>query len=149
MKQLLTQNKKAELLNSHFASKTNIQGVDDEVPFLDKKDNIFSELSNMNTSPIELSKIIRTIKKSNQSNCGVPAKFLSLIATPISFSLSRMYNNLFEIGHFPDIFKLAHITIAPFRYFPHYQNFLNQLCITGCCPTALKTVLYQKDRQHI
>ena len=53
---------KAELLNSHFASKTNIQGVDDEVPFLDKKDNIFSELNNMNTSPIDLSKIIRTIK---------------------------------------------------------------------------------------
>ena len=29
---------KAELINSHFASKTNIQGVDDQVPFLDKKD---------------------------------------------------------------------------------------------------------------
>ena len=41
----------------------------------------------------------------------MPAKFLSLIATPVSFPLSRMYNNLFDIGHFPDVFKLAHITV--------------------------------------
>ena len=51
---------KAEILNAHFAAKSNIQGVNDEVPFLDDKENIFSELSNMNTSPIEISKIIRT-----------------------------------------------------------------------------------------
>ena len=102
--------KKADILNSHFASKAKVQGNNDEIPFLDKKENIFSELSNINTSPIEISKIIRTLKKSNQSHCGVPAKFLSLIATPVSFALSRMYNNLFEIGHFPDVFKLAHIT---------------------------------------
>ena len=33
-----------------------------------------------------------------------------MIATPISFSLSRLFNNLFEIGHFPHIWKIAHVT---------------------------------------
>ena len=34
----------------------------------------------------------------------------SLISTPISFPLSRLFNNLFEDGHFPEIFKQSHIT---------------------------------------
>ena len=33
-----------------------------------------------------------------------------MIATPISFSMSRLFNNLFEIGHFPYLWKLAHVT---------------------------------------
>ena len=57
-----------------------------------------------------MKKMKKEIKKSNSSHCGIPGKFLSLISTPISFPLSRLYNNLFEIGHFPDIFKLSHIT---------------------------------------
>ena len=52
----------------------------------------------------------REIKKSNGSHCGIPGKFLSLISTPISFPLSRLFNNLFEAGHFPEIFKQSHIT---------------------------------------
>ena len=36
--------------------------------------------------------------------------FSSLIETPISFPLSRLFNNLFEDGHFPEIFKQSHIT---------------------------------------
>ena len=33
-----------------------------------------------------------------------------MIATPISFSLSKLLNNLFEIGRFPDMWKLSHVT---------------------------------------
>ena len=33
-----------------------------------------------------------------------------MIATPISLSPSRMLNNNFEIGHFPDIFKISYVT---------------------------------------
>ena len=33
-----------------------------------------------------------------------------MIATPLSFSLARMLNNYFEIGVFPDIFKISHNT---------------------------------------
>ena len=33
-----------------------------------------------------------------------------MIATPISFPLYKLFNNCFEVGHFPDIFKIAQIT---------------------------------------
>ena len=44
------------------------------------------------------------------SYCGIPGKFIHMISTPISFSMSRLFNNLFEMGHFPDIWKIAHVT---------------------------------------
>ena len=60
---------------------------------------------------MEISKIIRDhLKKSCISYCGIPGKFLGLIATPISFSMSRLFNNLFQIGHYPDLWKISHIT---------------------------------------
>ena len=62
-----------------------------------------------NTSPIELSKKFReNLKQSHLSYCGVPGNFLSMIATPISFSMSKLFNNLFE--KFPDMRKLSHVT---------------------------------------
>ena len=63
-----------------------------------------------NTSPIEVAKIIRNIKKSHLSQCGIPGKFIHLISTPVSFSMSRLFNNLFQAGHFPSIWKIAHVT---------------------------------------
>ena len=33
--------KKADILNSHFASKAKVQGNNDKIPYLDKKENIF------------------------------------------------------------------------------------------------------------
>ena len=36
--------------------------------------------------------------------------FINLISQPISQSMSKLFNNLFEIGHFPDLWKIAHIT---------------------------------------
>ena len=44
------------------------------------------------------------------SYCGIPGKFIHMISTTISFSMSRLFNNLFEIGHFPNLWKIAHIT---------------------------------------
>ena len=100
---------KAIILNQKNSSKASVIGENDVPPNLCKFD-VLSELSSINTSPLEVGKIIRDIKKSHQSYCGVPGKFLSLISTPISFPMSRMFNNMFEVGHFPDTFKLAHIT---------------------------------------
>ena len=108
--QTITDSKqKSDLLNKHFANKSTLPGQHDQPPILDKF-NTLSDLSQINTSPIEISKIIRTMKKSNQSTCGVPGKFLSLIATPISFPLSLLFNDMFSEGFFPDEFKVAHIT---------------------------------------
>ena len=57
-----------------------------------------------------MTKIIRNIKKSHLSQCGISGNFIHIIFTPISFSMSRLFNNLFEIGHFPDVWKIAHVT---------------------------------------
>ena len=100
---------KGDILNQHFSSKSTVTGNDDVPPDLDKIP-VTSEFNNLNTSPIEVAKIIRNIKRSKQSYCGVPGKFLSLISTPISFSLTKLFNNMFEHGHFPHNFKLAHVT---------------------------------------
>ena len=78
--------------------------------FLEPITSISSALSSINTSPIEVSKVLRQLKKSNFSHCGISGRFVNIIATPLSFSLSRMFNNCFEIGHFPDIFKISHVT---------------------------------------
>ena len=100
---------KSNILNSYFASKSHVDGADDAPPILPKRP-VSNPLHSFSTSHIEVSKIIRTLKKSNSSYCGIPAKFLSLIATPISFSLTQLFNNLFSVGVFPDCFKMAHIT---------------------------------------
>ena len=101
---------KSNLFNDLFASKATVPGNNDPVPLLPPRNDIFSNLSNINTSPIEVAKFIRTLKKSNSSHCGIPGKFLAMISTPISFPLYRLFNNCFSIGHFPEIFKIAQIT---------------------------------------
>ena len=100
---------KSNLLNSHFANKSTVNNSDENVPDLDRYENI-SPFYTINTSSIEVAKILRSLKKSNFSHCGIPGKFLAFISTPISFSLSKLFNNQFEIGQFPDIWKISHIT---------------------------------------
>ena len=82
---------KADLFNELFVSKATVPNNNDPVPDLPPRNDILSTLSNLNTSPIEVAKIIRNLKKSNSSHSGVPAKFLSYISTPISFPLYRLF----------------------------------------------------------
>ena len=100
---------KSEIFNSHFSKKSTVDGHIDIPPNLERFDDI-SDLSIINTSPIEAGRLIRILKKSNISPCGISGKFLQIISSEISYSLSRLLNNLFEIGHFPDQWKIAHIT---------------------------------------
>ena len=101
---------KADVFNNFFASKSSVQGANDPPPVFPPNENIFEKLSSINTSPIEVAKLCRNIKKFNSSHCGVPGKCLVLIATPISFCLYKVFTNMFEIGHVPEIFKIGHIT---------------------------------------
>ena len=100
---------RSNIFNHFFASKSTVKDLNDPVPNLQRKEGV-SSLNTLNTSPIEVARIIRKIKQSYLSHCGISGKFIHLISTPISFSLSRLFNNLFELGHFPDIWKIAHIT---------------------------------------
>ena len=70
---------KSNLLNSFFASKSSVPCPNDPVPSLEKIDGIPS-LEYLNTSPIEVAKIIRDMKKSRFSHCGIPGAFLSMIS---------------------------------------------------------------------
>ena len=54
---------KSEHLNNIFVSKASVHGSDDPVPHLDPIDSISSSLSSINTSPIEVSKVLRQLKK--------------------------------------------------------------------------------------
>ena len=54
---------KSNLFNHFFASKTNINGFDDQVPALDEL-HIASKIQDFNTSPFEIAKIIRELKNS-------------------------------------------------------------------------------------
>ena len=100
---------KSEILNRHFASKAQVPNPDDIPPDIPRHD-VQSPLSTIHTSHIEVAKLIRTMKQSSFSHCGVTAKFLCLISTPISFSLSTLFNNMFSEGIFPELFKIAHVT---------------------------------------
>ena len=99
----------SNLFNNLFASKATVNSPDDPIPNLQQKEGV-SLLDNINTSPIEVAKFIRNIKQSHFSQCGIPGKFIKIISTPISFSMSRLFNNRFESGHFPNLWKLAHVT---------------------------------------
>ena len=59
---------KSNILNNHFASKSTIHGSDDHVPILPLKDNV----PLFDTSPLETAKIIRALKQSCTSYCGIP-----------------------------------------------------------------------------
>ena len=95
-------NEKSNIFNAFFTSKSTVPNHNDPAPPLEKIEGI-PPLSSINTSPFEIGKFIRNIKKSYLSYCGIPGKFISLISTTVSFSMSRLFNNLFEIGHFPDL----------------------------------------------
>ena len=101
---------KCNIFNDFFASKATVSGDDDEVPDLEPKDDIFEGLNDINTSYFEVAKLCRDIKKSKTSQCGLPGKYIAMVATPISFPLTRIFNNMFAEGIFPEIFKIAHVT---------------------------------------
>ena len=112
-----------------FSSKSRFPNFNDPVPHLPIREGL-NKLDMLNTSPIEVAKIIRTLKKSSFSHCGVPGKFFSLISTPISFSMSRLFNNFFEIGYFPEMWKISHIT-------PIYKRSGPKSCKTSYRPISL------------
>ena len=64
----------------------------------------------INTSPIDVAKFIRGLKTCHISQYALPGNYLHMISQPVSYYLSKLMNNLFEVGHFPDLWKIAHVT---------------------------------------
>ena len=59
---------KCKIFNDYFASKAAVPGNDNQVPNLPPRDDINENLSNVNTSYIEVAKLCREIKKSKTSH---------------------------------------------------------------------------------
>jgi hypothetical protein len=138
----------SNIFNDFFASKSSVNNPNDPPPNLERKEGIPS-LDAINTSPIEVAKFIRNIKKSQFSQCGIPGKFIHMIATPISFSMSRLFNNLFEIGHFPYLWKLAHVTAVYKRSGPKTDksNF-RPISILPTISKICESVLHDRILKH-
>ena len=100
---------KGHILNTFFASKSRVNGYEEEPPNLERKENV-DILSVLNTSPLEVGKLIRNLKKSHISPCGISGKFLQLISIEIAYPLSTLLNGLFDKGYFPEKWKIAHVT---------------------------------------
>ena len=100
---------KSDILNDHLSSKSKVNNADDPVPFLDPIPGI-NKCDTLNTSPLETARIIRLTKKFQFLHCGISGKFLDIISTLIFLSLSKLLNNYFELGLFPEIWKMSHVT---------------------------------------
>ena len=124
---------KSEIFNDFFGSKSRVNGLNDDPPNLERIETV-SNLAKLNTSPVEVCKLIRNLKKSHISPCGISGKFLQLISKEISFSLSRLLNNFFEVGYFPNNWKIAHVT-------PIYKRIGSKNCKSNYRPISILPTL--------
>ena len=131
-----------------FASKSTVHNPNDPAPNLVRNDGI-PLLDNLNTSPIEIAKLIRSVKKSHISYCGISGKFIQLIAQPISYSMSKLFNNLFKIGHFPDLWKIAHITAVYKRTGPKTsKTSFRPISILPTLSKIFESILHERLLKH-
>ena len=104
---------KAEIFNKFFTNKSQVLSPNDSPPELQ---NIQTNeiLENFNTSPYEIGPILKALKNSNYSPCGIPASFLKLAysntGSVITNLISELLNKILYSGEYPNIWKLAHIT---------------------------------------
>ena len=139
---------KCEIFNTFFASKSTVNDAMDESPVLQKLNNI-ETLDTINTSPIEVAKLVRSLKKSHTSHCGISGKFMEIISQPISHSLSKLFNNLFEFGHFPHLWKIAHITPIYKRNGPkNDKSNFRPISILPTLSKVCESVIHQRLLNH-
>ena len=103
----------AEIFNQYFTGKSNVINPNDTPPILENFDtnDVFDKLD---TSHWEIGPIIKSLKSSNHSPCGIPATFIkdayTNIGSKITKLISDLLNKIFHTGVYPNIWKLAHIT---------------------------------------
>ena len=104
---------KANLFNKQFAKKATLAGYQEEAPILEPIP-ISSELDGLLTSYYEIGPLIRSLKTSEYSPCGIPSKFLQMaqerLGPPVSKPIAKLMNAVFEAGTFPKVFKVANIS---------------------------------------
>ena len=104
---------KANLFNDQFAKKATLDGYNDEAPELARLP-VISELDGLLTSYYEIGPLIRALKTSEYSPCGIPSKFIQMslerLGPTVSKPIAKLMNAAFDSGIFPRVFKVANIT---------------------------------------
>ena len=104
---------KANLFNRFFTDKSQVIKPNDQPPDLEKivTDDNFE---NIDTTHFEIGPLIKAMKSSNFSPCGVPGTFIKLLYTTtgsiITKLISDLLNRIFSTGCYPKIWKKSHIT---------------------------------------
>ena len=91
----------AEIFNKYFNGKSNVRNPNDEPPILESfvTKDIFE---NLDTTHFELGPIIKSLKSSNYSPCGIPSRFLIDVHTTIGSTLTKMISDLLnKVFHTP------------------------------------------------
>ena len=104
---------KANLFNQFFIDKSQVYNPNDNPPQLNRietEDNF----EHIDTSHYEIGPIIKSMKSSTFSPCGIPSEFIKLLYTltgsTITKLISDLLNTVFSSGCYPKIWKLSHIT---------------------------------------
>ena len=103
----------AEMFNKYFTGKSNVRNPNDKTPPLD--DVVTQDVfENLDTSHYELGPIVKSLKSSNYSPCGIPSRFITdaytCTGSTILKLISDLLNKVFHTGIYPQIWKLGHIT---------------------------------------
>jgi hypothetical protein len=104
---------KANIFNSHFATKSKLDNFDERAPKIDPICTE-SELNNVFTSTFEIGQLIKNMKDSSHSPCGIPSKFLKEVLKTVGPKLTKpicdLLNHIYTEGEYPECWKIQHIT---------------------------------------
>ena len=104
---------KANLFNKFFTDKSQVNRPNDVPPNLEKIETL-ENFENIDTTRFEIGSIIKNMKNSNYSPCGLSSSFIkylyTLTGSVITQLISDLLNRVFSTGCFPSIWKLSHIT---------------------------------------
>ena len=104
---------KANLFNKFFTDKSQVYKPEDKPPNLEKLETN-ENFENIDTTRFEIGSIIKNMKNSNYSPCGLSSTFIKYLynctGSVITQHISDLLNKVFSTGIFPSIWKLSHIT---------------------------------------
>jgi hypothetical protein len=104
---------KANIFNNHFVAKSKLENCDENPPTTDHIDTA-TILNNVFTSTFEVGNLIKNMKESSYSPCGIPSKFLKETLKTVGQKLTKpicdLLNTIYTKGVYPDSWKVQHIT---------------------------------------
>ena len=102
---------KATILNEHFASQTQLDTQDRDLPRLDPPPHPVPQLAEVQVTELEVLKILNTLDVNKSSGPDkIPNKLLKMCALLLASPLCKLFNKLLKSGAFPLIWKRACVT---------------------------------------